>query len=117
MKTVSLPREHSNWSLKALQIRGTTRLPRKDQLDRWKKQILKGGSKFEKYEQINKWTYQKFCEARANKSPITTRNIQTWSLQCALQYVQFSLDFKASQSWVTSFKKILKINNPLRQTH
>ena len=82
-------------------------MSRKDEINRWRKQIVNGGTKSDKAHAIQKWTYNRFKEARLEKKPIQTRNSQEWVLQATMQFRNYK--FKASLSWVNKFKKKFRI--------
>ena len=75
-KIYNLSRQHPNWSLKSLQKNGASCLSRKDELTRWKSEIVKGETKFDKIKNINDYVYKRFCEEREKYSCITTRNVR-----------------------------------------
>lgn len=56
------------------------------------------------YDMINKWTYDHFCEARQQMQPVTTRMLQQWASQAAIQYEESGFSFVASLGWVNKFK-------------
>lgn len=105
IQIVNLAREHPKWSLSTLKSHGAACLSRKDELTRWKKEIQKGGTIFDKSCAIKKWTYDRFCEARQNQVPVTTRNLQEWALQASMQYDSEDFHFSASIAWTNRFKQ------------
>lgn len=58
-------------------------------------QIEKGGGLKEKYDMINKWTYDRFVEARQQMQPGSTKIIQQWASQAAVQYQDPEFPFAA----------------------
>ncbi|WP_316206617.1 hypothetical protein, partial [Escherichia coli] len=71
IKAVNLFREHPNWNLKTLQKFVGPSLVRKDEIHRWKKDVMKGGTKFDKLKEIENWTWKRFQDARINKQPVS----------------------------------------------
>lgn len=102
VKVINMAKQHPKWTLKSLQRRGCYKLKRMDLLKVWEQHIISGGTTFDKYAIINSWTYDRFIEARQNNQQVTTRNLQQWALAAASQFDNFH--FKASNTWVTSFK-------------
>lgn len=105
IKSVIFAQEHPNWSLQSLQSKTTRLLKKKEYIERWKQQILTGGTKFEKLKIIDDYTYNHFKDARAQLQQVTTRDLQQWALSIASQYQSESFQFKASLTWVTKFKQ------------
>lgn len=87
--------------------KGCSRLKNLKSLKRWQEDIIHGGTKIDKHSIIDSWTYDRFVEARENFQQVTTRNLQQWALSAASQFPNF--EFKASESWVTKFKRRHKI--------
>ena len=82
-----------------------------DELARWKKIIIKGGTQYDRSIAIKKWTYDRFIDARKEKNPVTTRNIQEWALQAAQQFRRdSSFFFQVSLSWANRFKQEYRIH-------
>lgn len=103
IKVINIAKAHPTWSLQTLQKKGCRRLKKMEYLSRWKEAVENGGNTFDKYSVIDSWTYDRFVEARQSYQQVTTRNLQQWALAAAGQYPDFQ--FKASERWVTKFKK------------
>ena len=101
----NLCKEHPQWSLKTLHSHGATALTRKDELTRWEKEIINGGTIFDKNFAITQWTLKRFNEAQANKQHVTVRNLQEWAMQGASQYLSDNFKFTSSIQWVNEFKQ------------
>ena len=69
---------------------------------RWRTEIESGGGVMEKHNIINKWTLDRFYEARQQKLPVTTRMLQQWATQAAMQFEGENFSFSASHGCVTS---------------
>lgn len=106
----NMAREHPKWSLETLQHQGCASLTRKDELIRFRIDIQNGGTAYEKYYAITKWTIYRFKEAQSRKSHVTTRNLQEWAMQAAMQYISDDFKFTASTSWVNEFKSKFRIS-------
>ncbi|KAK2579037.1 hypothetical protein KPH14_002830 [Odynerus spinipes] len=65
MKIVTLTKQHPRWSLKTLQRTACRALKRKEDVKRWERDIMKGGTTKDKYTSIDLWTFDRFMEARA----------------------------------------------------
>lgn len=63
-KVVALAEAHPKWNLATLKKNGASRLKRKDYLQRWKKDLPKGGTRIDKLRTINSETFDRFTEAR-----------------------------------------------------
>lgn len=63
-KIVALAQAHPKWSLSTFQKNGATRLKRKDHLQRWKEDVLNGGTMIDKLKSIDSETFKRFEEAR-----------------------------------------------------
>jgi len=109
IKILNMVREHPKWSLKTVQKHGGSALKNKSDLKKWKDQIEKGYGAKEKYEMINKWTFDRFVEARQQMQPISTKIIQQWASQAALQYQGPDFSFTASHGWIIKFKAFYSI--------
>jgi len=107
IKIVNMVREHPKWSIQTIHKRGGSALQRKSDLKRWCAEIEQGGGIKEKYEAINKWTIDRFREAREQKKPVTTRMLQQWASQAAVQFE--GLNFVASHTWAVKFKQTFQI--------
>jgi hypothetical protein len=87
VKAVSAAKLHPTWSIKSLRSRVTHRLKRREDLSSWEKDISSGGTRRDKCNMINKWTYERFCECRANGDHITSRMLQQWAVAAAFQFL------------------------------
>ncbi|KAI4492160.1 hypothetical protein M0802_009966 [Mischocyttarus mexicanus] len=59
---------------------------------------------------INSWTYYRFEDARNSFQLVTTRNLQEWAFTAASQFQSETFEFKASEYWVTVFKRNNRIS-------
>ncbi|KAL1488746.1 hypothetical protein ABEB36_014545 [Hypothenemus hampei] len=109
IKVVQLAKQHPKWHLRTLQAKGSRKLKSKDNIRRWERDILKGGTIFDKYAAIDSWTYDRFVESRKQNIQVTTHDLHEWALKAARQYQSSEFTFKASPSWVKRFKKKHKI--------
>ncbi|XP_071639392.1 uncharacterized protein [Temnothorax longispinosus] len=104
IKIVNMTKQHPKWSLKTIHKHGGSALRSKKDLKKWQEQIEKGSGVKEKFDLINKWTFDRFVEARQQMQPVSTRMIQQWASQAALQYQGPDFLFTASHTWVNKFK-------------
>lgn len=100
---INIARKHPQWKLNTLQRQGCSRLKRMEDLPKWEKHVISGGTVIDKYAAIDSWTYDRFEEARKNHQQVTTRNLQKWALSAASQYED--LYFKASGKLINNFKR------------
>lgn len=103
LNVLAVVREHPKWNLKTLQTYGCSKLVRMDELTKWKKHVIAGGTRYDKLHAINDFVYKQFLEARAENRPVSTRTLQEWALQKSQHFLDF--EFSASQPWVDNFKK------------
>ena len=103
-KVVALAEAHPKWSLATLQRNGCHRLKRKDLLQRWKKDILKGGTRIDKLRAIDSETFDRFTEARCCLEQVTTRMLQQWVMAAVFPFLSMIDDFRfqASYTWVNA---------------
>ena len=109
IEIVNLRRAHLTWSYSIMKVHGGRFVPRLDELTRWKKEIINGGTKYDKSEAIKKWTYKRFQDARERKQHITTEGLRTWALQGVMQYESGNFTFETSPAWIKRFKKEFRI--------
>lgn len=104
-------RDHPKWTLNTFHRNGGTCLVRIDEIHRWKRQILNGGTQYDKSRFIKDQTCERFVEARDNHEPVTMRNLQEWAMQ-AFMVVNGDEPgkFMASESWISRFKKEYRIS-------
>ena len=103
---MNLHKLHPKWKFATLKVHAGKLLTRMDELKRWEKDIIRGGTKFDSSKAIKKWTLKNFNEARERKSPVSNRNLQEWALQASQQFKDLeNFSFIASQSWIDNFKK------------
>lgn len=102
LNVLATVRDHPKWNLKTLQNHGCSKLVRMDELTKWKKHVIAGGTRYDKLHAVNEFVYQQFLETRAENRPVNTRTLQEWALQKSQHFPNF--EFSASQSWVEKFK-------------
>lgn len=100
-KVVKMHLEHPKWSLSTLKKKGAA-VGDMRTLRKWEDQLDAGGSKAYKLERVDKETMDKFNSARSNLKPVTINDIRCWALNSAR--IHGLRDFKATSSWLTSFK-------------
>lgn len=110
IEILQLRDQHPNWSQKTLRTYGGRFVPRIDELIRWRREVLKGGTKYDKSEAIRQFVFDRFKEARMKKQPVETRTLQVWALQALGQFFPGQYNFTASTSWVIKFKRDFRIS-------
>ncbi|XP_067212474.1 uncharacterized protein [Linepithema humile] len=108
-RTVALAEAYPKWSLAILHKKGCSRLKRRDDLKKWKKDVKNGGTRRDKWMHIDAETFDRFVEARASCEQVTNRTIQQWAVTAAFPYISKQFTFNASGPWVDKFKKRHKI--------
>lgn len=95
-------------SLKTVQHK-FRRVSSERQLTRWKEQLLAGGTRTEKLSFISKFTHDKFTAAIDSGLTVHDIDIKRWALQAQNIIGELNPLFKASDSWITRFKKSHRI--------
>ena len=75
----------------------------KNHLDKIRRKVNNHGARYEKCEEMNDYVLGKFSEAVNNRCRIHDRDIKRWAL--SKKSKMGWTDFKASDTWVTRFKK------------
>ena len=93
-----------------MKVHGGKNVPRLDELSRWKREIVNGGTRYDQMQAIKKWVYDRFVEARERKEHVGTEDLRTWALQAAMQFPNVPLEFTASPAGMNRFKKEYRIS-------
>ncbi|CAL8127138.1 unnamed protein product [Orchesella dallaii] len=102
---LKLIREHPRWDIKTLQRNGAKEYKHTYYRKRWEDQVRRGGTRYEKLKFIDEYTYERFTEARNDFKCIKESNLHSWAIQASQTFQDDTFAFKASHSWVDSFKK------------
>lgn len=77
-------------------------------LDKWEEQLDQGGSLQYKQACVDDDTMAKFNNMRGSLKPVTITDFRMWALNSAR--VHELLEFKASSTWLSTFKKKHRIS-------
>lgn len=107
---VLMARENPSWSLTKLSKHFNLKhMVQKSVLERWEKQITKGGTRRDMIGLLNQWVYEKCLEYESQNKKITNQQIKDWGAEAKKVLKLDSLKFIASDGWRFSFKEKYKI--------
>ncbi|OXA39876.1 Tigger transposable element-derived protein 6 [Folsomia candida] len=93
---------HPGWKFLTFQ-QNFSKVRQPNYINRWKKQIEMGGTKYELFIEIENYVYQQFKLCREQYLPVHDMDLKKWAILKASEFN--GLMFKASHSWLNTFKR------------